>query len=185
MKKLRLIAKWTIQTILLVYIVIIVLLHLPAVQRVVGTSVAKAISAKLGTKVRIERVDLGFLNRIVIDNIVIYDQHNHQMLSTARLAAQVDIIPLIKTGSVFISLEIEVSKKIRSSETPALPSSTYSGVGSAECPGQNEAKGHMVRSPGRCPAHHPFPLETRSANVVSILVYRGASLLPIYKQQFR
>lgn len=103
MKKLRLIAKWTIQTILLVYIVIIVLLHLPAVQRVVGTSVAKAISAKLGTKVRIERVDLGFLNRIVIDNIVIYDQHNHQMLSTARLAAQVDIIPLIKTGSVFIS----------------------------------------------------------------------------------
>lgn len=79
-----------------------ILLHLPAVQNFIGSKVSDALSEKLGTKVEVGRVDLGFLNRVIIDDVVIYDQKDKKMLSSSRLSAKVDITPLF-SGQVSIS----------------------------------------------------------------------------------
>ena len=79
-----------------------ILLHLPAVQNFIGSKVSDALSEKLGTKVEVGRVDLGFLNRVIIDDVVIYDQKDKKMLSSSRLSAKVDIAPLF-SGQVSIS----------------------------------------------------------------------------------
>ncbi|MBR5085230.1 MAG: hypothetical protein IKX33_11590, partial [Prevotella sp.] len=79
-----------------------VLLHLPAVQKYIGSKVSASISEKLGTKVEVGRVDLGFLNRVIIDDVVIYDQKDKKMLSSSRLSAKVEITPLFN-GQVSIS----------------------------------------------------------------------------------
>lgn len=103
MRKICVFLKWIIQAIIIVYIIIIVLLHLPVVQNVIGIGISKAISEKLGTHVKIDQIELGFLNRIVINNMIIYDQRNYKMLSAERLAFKVDVIPLIEKGCLSVS----------------------------------------------------------------------------------
>ena len=83
------------------YLAIVVLLHIPAIQGLVGASVGKALSKKLGTTVAVGRVNLGFLNRIIIDDVLILDQQKKEMLRTARLSAKFDYAALLN-GKIYI-----------------------------------------------------------------------------------
>ena len=51
-----------------------ILTQTPSVQSFIGKKVAEAVGDKLGTRVKIGRVDIGFLNRLIIDNVIIYDK---------------------------------------------------------------------------------------------------------------
>lgn len=82
---------WTIAGL---YLFIIIALRVSAVQHFIGTEIASAISDKFGTKVQVGRVDLGLLNRIIIDDVCFYDQSNKLMLKAARLSVKLELIPL-------------------------------------------------------------------------------------------
>ena len=45
------------------------LLHLPGVQQFVGGKVAAMLEEQLGTKVSVGQIDIGLLNRIIIDDV--------------------------------------------------------------------------------------------------------------------
>ena len=49
------------------YLAIVTLLHIPFIQNAIGECVSGVLSEKLGTKVSVGRVDLGFINRIIIE----------------------------------------------------------------------------------------------------------------------
>ena len=80
MRKLRHIINIIIWAIVSLYFIVVVLLHIPSIQVFVGNAISDALSEKLGTNVKVGRVDLGFLNRIIIDDLVIDDQLNKPML---------------------------------------------------------------------------------------------------------
>ena len=101
MRKLRHIINGVFITVVIFYLAIVVLLHIPAIQGLVGASVGKALSKKLGTTVAVGRVNLGFLNRIIIDDVLILDQQKKEMLRTARLSAKFDYAALLN-GKVYI-----------------------------------------------------------------------------------
>ena len=61
-----------------------------------GTRAASVIANQLGTKVNIGRIDLGFFNRIIIDELSIYDQQQKEMLWAKRLSAKIDILALLQ-----------------------------------------------------------------------------------------
>lgn len=81
---------------------LIVLLHLPPVQTFLGSTIADALSKKFGTEVSVGKVNLGFFNRIIIDNVRMLDQKGDSMIYATRLSAKVDILPL-KDGKISIS----------------------------------------------------------------------------------
>ena len=56
------------------YLAIVTLLHIPFIQNAIGECVSGVLSEKLGTKVSVGRVDLGFINRIIIDDVKMLDQ---------------------------------------------------------------------------------------------------------------
>lgn len=78
------------------------LLHIPAVQRYVASEVSEVLSEKLNTKVDLGTVNLGLLNRIIIDDVLIEDQQHRKMLQCHRVSAKIDIIPLV-SGRISIS----------------------------------------------------------------------------------
>ncbi len=86
----------------MLYAILLVLLHVPAVQRVLGESVALALADKLGTKVEVGNVNLGFFNRLIADDVNIYDQQGDSMLYAARVSVKLDYLPLVQ-GRVEIS----------------------------------------------------------------------------------
>ena len=103
-------------TIVAVYLAVIMLVHLPFVQRWLGEEVSGLIAAKLGTKAKVEKVRLGFLNRVVVDGFELYDQRGKLMLRAARLAAKIDYAELVgRSGDISWK---ELSKLL---ETPARP----------------------------------------------------------------
>ena len=105
-----------------IYIVIAILLHIPYIQKEIGDVVANAIANKLGTQVTIERVDLGLLNRIIIDDIIILDQKGKHMLQSARIAAKISLADLIDGKVNVVSAQLFSPKlslyKVSETEKP-------------------------------------------------------------------
>ena len=100
--KLKHIINWTIWSLLALYVMTLVLIHLPATQRFLGQKVSDSMSKLLGANVSIERVELGFFNRIILDDVLILDQTEKDMLRIGRLSAKIDLLPLAQ-GKVSIS----------------------------------------------------------------------------------
>lgn len=84
------------------YLAVTILVNLPFVQSALGSEVAKLLSRKLGTCVLVGRVDLGLLNRVIVDDVRIQDQKGHQMLLASRLSVSVDYMELMQ-GRVSVS----------------------------------------------------------------------------------
>ena len=90
---------WTVVSL---YLLVAVLLHIPYIQSAAASGVASLLASTLDTRVEIGRIDLGFLNRIIIDNTTIYDQGGTPMVRAARLAVRIDPWQLLD-GRVRIS----------------------------------------------------------------------------------
>lgn len=78
-------------TIVGLYTAIVILLHIPFVQSSVGEWASRALSEKFGTKVTVGRVDLGFINRLIIDDSKMLDQQGKQMLNVARISVKISL----------------------------------------------------------------------------------------------
>ncbi len=103
MKRFRKVINIIICTVVALYVAVTVVLHIPFVQRALGGEIASALSAKFGgTRVEIGSVDLGLLNRVIVDGVHIYDQRRKPMLEASRVSAKIDILPLFE-GRISIS----------------------------------------------------------------------------------
>ena len=105
----------TIWTIIGLYTAIVILLHIPFIQTFVGERVADALCHKFGTKVSIGRVDLGFVNRLIIDDTEMQDQLGKQMLRVSRISVKIDLLALANgeieiTSAQFFGLQANLYK---------------------------------------------------------------------------
>lgn len=64
--------------------------------------VAEELSDLLNTRMTIGRINIGLLNRIIIDDVSLDDQDEQEMLKVTRLSAKFDIMPFFK-GKISIS----------------------------------------------------------------------------------
>lgn len=101
-RKLKKTVRWVLGIILSLYIGTILLLNIPYVQRQISVLVANELANVLGTQLTIGRINMGLLNRIIIDDLLLNDQSGKEMLKVSRLSAKFDILPLFK-GKVSIS----------------------------------------------------------------------------------
>lgn len=85
-----------------VYIGTIVLLNIPGIQRFMSVLASKELSKVLNTEVAIGKIDIGLLNRIIIDDVLLNDQKGNELLKIPRLSAKFDFIPFFK-GKISIS----------------------------------------------------------------------------------
>ena len=102
LKRFKHIISCIIWTIFALYVILIVLLHLPPVQTFLGSTVATALAQKFGTEVSVGKINLGFFNRIIIDDVKMLDQKGDSMIYASRLSAKVDLLPL-KDGKISVS----------------------------------------------------------------------------------
>lgn len=112
----------TIWTIAGLYFALVILLHVSAVQSFIGSYASDALSRKLGTNVSIGRVDLGFANRLIIDDIQILDKKGKLMLKASRVSIKINLLSLVNdrisiTSSQFFSLKADLYKENARSET--------------------------------------------------------------------
>ena len=102
MKLLKRFISWTIWGVILLNVALMTVSYIPQVQHFIGGKIAGAISDKLGTEVSVGRVDLGFFNRVIIDDVKILDQQQKEMLRVGRLSVRLELLPLLD-GKIAIS----------------------------------------------------------------------------------
>lgn len=96
MKVLKHIIRGIIWTFLGLYILTVSIIQIPAIKQGLGTRTAALLSEKLGTNVQIGRIDMGFFNRLIIDDVLIYDRQNKEMIKSARLSVKIDLLQLLE-----------------------------------------------------------------------------------------
>ena len=101
-KKAKKIIRRIVAGILLIYICLIVLVNVPAVQRQMGSWIAGALSDKVGSEVNIGKVNIGMLNRLIVDDISISDKLGKPMLMIDRTAVNISVFELL-SGTIDIT----------------------------------------------------------------------------------
>ncbi len=102
MKAVKHILNVLIWSLVVLYLTFIFLTHLPFAQSIIGRQTAELLSDKLHTKVHVGNVNLGFLNRVIIDDVLISDQQKKELLKIGRLSTRIDFLPLMQ-GRISIS----------------------------------------------------------------------------------
>lgn len=110
LKKLRRIINILVWVTVGLYLTVIALVHVPAVQSALGKEVASAIAKKLGTAVSVGRVDVGLFNRIIIDDVAILDQRGKHMLWASRLSAKFSYTDLVRGRVTITSAQVFTPK---------------------------------------------------------------------------
>lgn len=87
--------RFTIITLLVCYFGIIAILNLPLVQKQLTALTSKELSNLFHTEISIGNIDLGLLNRIIIQNLKLNDQQGKELLKIARFSAKFDIPELL------------------------------------------------------------------------------------------
>ncbi len=116
MRRLRSFISWLLWLLVGLYLLLIVMFQLPVVQNFLAQEVAFVLSEKLGTKVKIGSVNIGFLNHVVLDDVHLYDQSKLPMLDATRMAAKIDVLPLtqgriVVTSAQLFGLQANIYKK--------------------------------------------------------------------------
>ena len=106
---------------MVIYFGLIALLNIPKVQHGISSLATRELSRLLNTEVKIGNIDLGLLNRIIINDFEVYDQTGAKMINIARFSAKFDIHALI-SGKIRINSvqlfgsDINLTKKNRDAD---------------------------------------------------------------------
>lgn len=95
-KKTEKIVRWVLVIVLCLYIGAISLLNIPYIQRQTSVIVAKELSSLLGSKLEIGRINIGLLNRLIIDDLLLEDREGEDLLKISRLSVKFELLPLFK-----------------------------------------------------------------------------------------
>lgn len=106
MKRVSKIVKWLVSTLLLAYLLLIAMLHIPYIQNLVGQWTAHELSRLLDTEVQIGRVNMGLLNRVIIDNVSLKDQRRGELADLRRVAVTFDVSSLMRGDFVINTAQV-------------------------------------------------------------------------------
>lgn len=77
------------------YLVLLGLTAIPSVQQWLANFAADMIAERIHTRVSIRRIRVGLPGRLIVDGLQVYDRRDSLMLHVPRVAAKVDITPLV------------------------------------------------------------------------------------------
>lgn len=102
MNRLRNIINFLIAALIVIYGSVIILLQFPIVQNTLGGQTAAFFKKQLGTEVQIGKINLGFLNRLIVDDFLIYDEQHRVMVKAGRLSVKIPFSSILQ-GQLHIS----------------------------------------------------------------------------------
>ena len=99
----------------IIYLSLLLLTSLPAFQSWGAGKASQLLEKKVESKVEIGNMRLNLLGHIILDNVRLYDQRDTLMLQASRIAAKIDLMPLIEkkiriSGAQLIGAKAKIYK---------------------------------------------------------------------------
>ena len=89
-----------------IHIGIVVLLNIPSVQNKLASMVSTELRKLLNTEVSVGHIELGWFNRLHVENIWLKDQQGDELLNVHRLSARFEVKPLLDGKIVVNSVQL-------------------------------------------------------------------------------
>lgn len=105
-RKLGRIVRWILGVTVFLYLGIIILLELPAVQQRLTSLATRMLKDVLCTELSIGRISFGLFNRVIIDDLTVNDRSGREMLSVSRLSAKMEITALLQQKISISSVQL-------------------------------------------------------------------------------
>lgn len=106
-RKILKILAWITGSLVALLLLVLVLLQIPSVQNFLKDKAVAYLEKKIGTRVEVARLSIGFPKKIVLEGIYLEDQKKDTLLSGERVAADLDMFKLLQSAVVVKSLELE------------------------------------------------------------------------------
>jgi len=121
LKRLEKILVNVVGSLVAIYAGIVLLFSLPFMQSALANWTANMLSEQLGAKVEIGSVNLGFLNRVVVNDLTFYEPNGQKMASIARASASIDLLELLSNRVNIGTAQLFGTKATLYKETPDSP----------------------------------------------------------------
>lgn len=113
---------WIIGSVIGLILLVIFLIRLPSVQTYIAGKVTTYVEGKIGTPVRIGRVNIEFPKKLVLENIYLEDQSKDTLVAGEAIKVDINMIKLLKSTVEIQQLEATgITAKIRRS----MPDSSF------------------------------------------------------------
>ena len=96
MKRTKRILQWLVGTLVGIYLALLLLFHIPLVQRWMARGAEQILADVTGTRVEIGRLQMNWNGRLIVDDLDVWDQQGEEMLRVARLAARLGFSDLLR-----------------------------------------------------------------------------------------
>lgn len=83
-------------TILCTYLILLICINLKPIKNIWIAEVEEEFSSLINSKVEVDDIDIGLFNRVMVHNLVVYDQNNEILLHTKKFSAKISLIELLK-----------------------------------------------------------------------------------------
>lgn len=102
----KIIVRIIIRTAIAVCLLLFVLPRIPAVQTMLADSIGGTLANTLDARVSVGRIDLRPFNRVIIDDLSVYDRQQQKMLHAGRASVTVELLPLLQQKVVISSAQL-------------------------------------------------------------------------------
>ena len=97
------------------YLALLLLTSLPAFQSWGAGVASRMLAGKIGSSVSVGSLRVSLLGRVILDNVQLYDRRDTLMLQSSRIAAKVDLMPLLEkrirvSGAQLIGTRVRLYK---------------------------------------------------------------------------
>ena len=106
MKVVRHIILFLVWTVVSIYFAIYLLPRLPFVQSALSDVMQDAIEQNIGTRASVGRIDVRFPDRVVADDVTLFDRNGKEMLHAGRVSVAVELLPLLRQRIVITSAQL-------------------------------------------------------------------------------
>ncbi|MFV5684351.1 translocation/assembly module TamB domain-containing protein [Flavobacterium sp. GB2R13] len=98
---------WIIGTILLLFLLLIIVIQFPSVQNYTKEKAVTYLEGKIQTKVSIDKLKIGFPEKIILEGVYFQDQKKDTLLAGKKLAVDISLLQLINNKVEINSMQLE------------------------------------------------------------------------------
>lgn len=101
------ITAWTVGIVIGLFLLIVLLLQVPAVQNYVKDKAVTYLEKKIKTPVRIDRIEIGLPKKVIVEGVLLRDQKGDTLILAEKIAVDIDLFQLMSNTVEINSVDLK------------------------------------------------------------------------------
>ncbi|RZJ65940.1 MAG: translocation/assembly module TamB [Flavobacterium sp.] len=101
------ISAWTVGIVIGLFLLIVLLIQVPAVQNYIKDKAVTYLEGKIKTPVRIDRIEIGLPKKVIVEGVFLRDQKGDTLILAEKIAVDIDLFKLMSNTVEINSIDLK------------------------------------------------------------------------------